>query len=147
MSILSSRKMVMLTHALVSSSRLVRASASSPLAASRLASSASAAATTTTDAGGAQGQQAARSIRWGICGTGTIASDMVQVLRQLPGTEVRAVGSRSAEGAAKFADKWCPVGPSGGPVARCASYEELAARDDLDVVYVATPSARHVDDW
>ena len=36
--------------------------------------------------------------------------------------------------------------PSGSRTRLCGSYEELAAQDDLDIVYVATPSLRHVAD-
>ena len=80
-----------------------------------------------------------RTIRWGIMGTGTIASDFTQVLLALPHTEVAAVGSRTAEGAARFGDRF-------GIRTRHASYEALAADGSLDIVYVATPSLRHVDD-
>uniref|UniRef100_A0A7S2HBY4 D-xylose 1-dehydrogenase (NADP(+), D-xylono-1,5-lactone-forming) n=2 Tax=Octactis speculum TaxID=3111310 RepID=A0A7S2HBY4_9STRA len=80
-----------------------------------------------------------RIIRWGILGTGTIASDFTTVLNSLPNTEVVAVGSRSQEGADRFGDKF-------GITVRHASYEALAADNRLDVVYVATPSLRHVGD-
>mmetsp|Transcript_5117 Transcript_5117/g.15595 ORF Transcript_5117/g.15595 Transcript_5117/m.15595 type:complete len:342 (-) Transcript_5117:68-1093(-) len=82
---------------------------------------------------------AGRAVRWGIMGTGTIASDFVRVLQSLPECEVAAVGSRSDEGAARFADKY-------GVATRHGSYEALAQDASLDVVYVATPSLRHVDD-
>ena len=80
-----------------------------------------------------------RAVRWGIMGTGTIASDFVRVLQSLPDCEVAAVGSRSDEGAARFADTY-------GIAQRHGSYEALANDASLDVVYVATPSLRHVDD-
>mmetsp|Transcript_22106 Transcript_22106/g.68144 ORF Transcript_22106/g.68144 Transcript_22106/m.68144 type:complete len:568 (-) Transcript_22106:20-1723(-) len=62
---------------------------------------------------------AGRAVRWGIMGTGTIASDFVRVLQSLPECEVAAVGSRSDEGAARFADKY-------GVATRHGSYEALA---------------------
>eukprot|EP00629_Pelagomonadales_sp_RCC1024_P017896 CAMPEP_0119291440 /NCGR_PEP_ID=MMETSP1329-20130426/42463_1 /TAXON_ID=114041 /ORGANISM="Genus nov. species nov., Strain RCC1024" /LENGTH=329 /DNA_ID=CAMNT_0007292269 /DNA_START=78 /DNA_END=1064 /DNA_ORIENTATION=+ len=80
-----------------------------------------------------------RNIRWGIMGTGTIAHDFVKVLQSLPGCEVAAVGSRSAEGADRFGGQFDIPG-------RHDSYEALARDESLDVVYVATPSMRHVDD-
>ena len=84
-----------------------------------------------------------RSIRWGVMGTGAIATDFVKVLRALPGTTVAAVGSRTLEGATSFADE-LELEPSSTTLH--ASYEDLVADDSLDVVYVATPSLRHVDD-
>ena len=70
-----------------------------------------------------------RVIRWGICGTGTIASDFVTVLKHLPATEVAAVGSRSKESADKFGDRFeIPV--------RHASYAALAQDASLDIIYV-----------
>ena len=80
-----------------------------------------------------------RAIRWGIMGSGRIASDMTRVLTQLPNTEVVAAGSRSAETAELFAGRF------GIPKAH-GSYAALAADADCDVVYVATPSMRHVQD-
>ena len=80
-----------------------------------------------------------RAVRWGVMGTGTIAHDFVKVLQALPNCEVAAVGSRSDEGAARFGDAHNISGRHG-------SYEALARDDSLDIVYVATPSMRHVDD-
>uniref|UniRef100_A0A6U4L2C4 D-xylose 1-dehydrogenase (NADP(+), D-xylono-1,5-lactone-forming) n=1 Tax=Phaeomonas parva TaxID=124430 RepID=A0A6U4L2C4_9STRA len=80
-----------------------------------------------------------RVLRWGIMGTGQIASDMVQILKQLPGTEVAAVGSRSQAGADRFGDRW-------GITTRHSSYEALAGDESLDIVYIATPSLRHPQD-
>jgi len=84
-------------------------------------------------------QEEAKVIRWGICGTGKIASDFVRCLKSLPDTEVAAVASRSAEGATRF-------GTVFGIARQHAGYEALAVDDGVDVVYVATPSARHVSD-
>lgn len=81
----------------------------------------------------------ARTVRWAILGTGSIANDMVQILKQLPGTEVLAVGSRSVEGAERFGKRW-------GIPRRYGSYEEAASDADVDVCYVATPSLRHPQD-
>ena len=50
--------------------------------------------------------RAISTIRWAIMGTGCIANDMVQILKQIPNTEVYAVGSRSVAGAKRFGDKW-----------------------------------------
>ncbi|KAL7551555.1 hypothetical protein ACHAWF_014740, partial [Thalassiosira exigua] len=80
-----------------------------------------------------------RNVRWAILGTGSIANDMVQILKQLPRTEVLAVGSRSVEGAKRFGDRW-------GIPRQYGSYEEAASDKDVDVCYIATPSLRHPQD-
>lgn len=80
-----------------------------------------------------------RTVRWAILGTGSIANDMVQILKQLPRTEVLAVGSRSVEGAKRFGDRW-------GIPRQYGSYEEAASDKDVDVCYIATPSLRHPQD-
>uniref|UniRef100_A0A7S4HUZ5 D-xylose 1-dehydrogenase (NADP(+), D-xylono-1,5-lactone-forming) n=1 Tax=Odontella aurita TaxID=265563 RepID=A0A7S4HUZ5_9STRA len=85
------------------------------------------------------GGEEPRTVRWGVLGTGSVATDMVQILKQLPGTEVIAVGSRSDAGAARFADRWDVPNRHG-------SYESLCTDPDVDVVYVATPSLRHPQD-
>uniref|UniRef100_A0A7S0LRW1 D-xylose 1-dehydrogenase (NADP(+), D-xylono-1,5-lactone-forming) n=1 Tax=Coccolithus braarudii TaxID=221442 RepID=A0A7S0LRW1_9EUKA len=82
-----------------------------------------------------------RQIRWGIMGTGHIAADMVRVLSQLEGTRIAAIGSRSTERAEDFV---AAAGIDGAKL--YGSYEDLVADGELDVVYVATPSLRHVDD-
>ncbi|MEU4780750.1 Gfo/Idh/MocA family oxidoreductase [Micromonospora sp. NPDC023633] len=74
--------------------------------------------------------------RWGILATGNIAARFAEDLRLVPGAELAAVGSRTAESAERFAAR------HGVPRAY-ASWAELAADDELDVVYVATPHAAH----
>ena len=83
-------------------------------------------------------------VRWGIMGTGAIASDFVKVLRTLPGTTVAAVGSRTLARASEFADAL--ELETSSTTALHGSYEALVADESLDVIYVATPSLRHVDD-
>jgi len=78
-------------------------------------------------------------VRWAIMGTGSIANDMVQILKQLPNTEVIAVGSRSVDGAKRFGDRW-------GIPRKYGSYEEAASDKDVDICYIATPSMRHPQD-
>ena len=78
-------------------------------------------------------------INWGILGTGTIATDMIQILKQLPNTKVVAVGSRTIESATKFGSKWDIPNKYG-------SYEDTCKDPQVDVIYVATPSLRHVQD-
>ena len=77
------------------------------------------------------------TIRWGILGTGGIARAFAQALRQTPGARLVAVGSRTAAGAEAFARDF--------QARACASYEELVAAADVDIVYVATPHPMHAE--
>ncbi|HEX5913785.1 MAG TPA: Gfo/Idh/MocA family oxidoreductase, partial [Rubrobacter sp.] len=79
-----------------------------------------------------------RKFRWGILGTGAIARQFVRGLRSLPEAEVFAVGSRSEDSAAEFADKR-------NIPRRHASYEGLATDPEVDVVYIATPHPFHAE--
>jgi len=92
-------------------------------------------------AAGASDGSGRRAVRWGIMGTGTIATDFVRVLSGMEDAEVVAVGSRSAEKAASFAAAHNVVGARAH-----GSYDDLTSDASVDVVYIATPSARHVAD-
>ena len=78
-------------------------------------------------------------VRWGVLATGTIARSFVSDLQLVPGADVVACGSRSLSAARAFADQY-------GVARAYGSYEELARDPDVDVVYVATPHGRHVED-
>ena len=70
------------------------------------------------------------TFRWGIAGTGRIASDFVRDFAAIEDGRVSAVGSRTTAGAEKFA--------SSRNIARVhGSMAELAADPDVDIVYVA----------
>jgi predicted dehydrogenase len=75
-------------------------------------------------------------VRWGILSTGGIAASFVKDLRLLPDAEVLAVGSRTPEAAALFAQRHAIPRAYG-------SWAELAADRDVDVIYVATPHSAH----
>jgi predicted dehydrogenase len=78
-------------------------------------------------------------IRWGIAATGGIAERFAQGLAETDDAYTVAVGSRTAERAAAFGDQFdIPH--------RHASYEELAADPDVEIVYVASPHSRHEAD-
>jgi len=79
-----------------------------------------------------------RKIRWGILGTGVIARAFAEGLRHARGAVLRAVGSRTLETAGRFAGVYGVPGWYG-------SYEELAADPTVDVIYVATPHAMHME--
>ncbi|MBM9507902.1 Gfo/Idh/MocA family protein [Actinacidiphila acididurans] len=75
-------------------------------------------------------------VRWGILATGGIAATFTEALLSMPDAEVTAVGSRSEEAAKEFAERY-GIGRAYG------SWAELAADDEVDVVYVATPHSAH----
>jgi predicted dehydrogenase len=77
-----------------------------------------------------------KKIRWGILSTGGIAATFTEALQSLPDAEVVAVGSRGEAGAKAFADRY-------GIPRAYGSWAELAADDQVDVVYVATPHSAH----
>ncbi|GID96911.1 Gfo/Idh/MocA family protein [Amorphoplanes digitatis] len=79
-----------------------------------------------------------KAVRWGILGTGGIASTFATDLLLVPGAELSAVGSRTPEAAAAFAGRH-------GFARAHGSWAELAADPDVDVIYVATPHAAHFD--
>ncbi len=81
---------------------------------------------------------AAGSLRWGVIGTGGIAGRFAADLALMPDADLVAVGSRSAESAAGFGERFS-VGR------RHASYTELIADPEVDVVYVATPHPFHAE--
>ncbi len=80
----------------------------------------------------------ADKIRWGIMATGNITHKMVEGLGVLPDAKVIAVGSRSAESANAYADKY-------NIPHRHATYEALCADPEVDVIYVAPPHSGHKD--
>lgn len=79
---------------------------------------------------------AVRPVRWGILATGGIAATFTEALKSLPDAEVVAVASRRAEGAKAFAERY-------GIPRAYGSWAELAADEEVDVVYVATPHSAH----
>ncbi len=81
-------------------------------------------------------------IGWGILATGKIAHTFAQDLRLVPGARLAAVGSRRLESARAFVEEY---GEQPDPPTAYGSYEELVADPAVDVVYVATPHAFHLD--
>lgn len=74
-------------------------------------------------------------LRWGILATGGIASAFASDLRTA-GLNLVAVASRSQESADAFAARF--------DVPRAhASYEDLAADPEVDIIYVSTPHPMH----
>ena len=77
-----------------------------------------------------------RPVRWGILATGKIATAMVQNLALLDECEVVAVGARRQESADAFAAEHDIPRAYG-------DYRALVEDPDVDVVYVASPHAKH----
>lgn len=75
-------------------------------------------------------------LRWGVLGPGGIASTFAEAVAAGTRSTVAAVGSRSAERAAAFAERH-------GVERAHGSYEELVADDGIDAVYVASPHSEH----
>ncbi len=78
------------------------------------------------------------TIRWGILGTGLIATKFATGLRVLPDAELSAVGSRAQATADAFGDKF-------DVPRRHTSYQALVEDPEVDVVYVGTPHSLHRD--
>ena len=77
------------------------------------------------------------TIGWGVLAPGRIARTFATDLALVPDARLVATGSRSHERSAAFAEEF------GGSA--YGSYEELVADPAVDVVYVASPHALHVE--
>jgi dihydrodiol dehydrogenase / D-xylose 1-dehydrogenase (NADP) len=77
-------------------------------------------------------------MKWGVISTGAIANDFSLALKNTPGAVLHAVASRSQAAADAFATKH-------GFAKGYATYAELVADPEVEVVYVATPHTFHCD--
>lgn len=75
-------------------------------------------------------------IRWGIIGTGGIATTLASDLRLMPDASLVAVGSRSQSTADEFGARF-------DVPHRHATYDDLVNDPDVDAVYVSTPHPGH----
>ena len=73
---------------------------------------------------------------WGIIGPGGIAQSFATGLSSVPGAKLVAVGSRNADTAQQFAEKF-------GADASYGSYLEVVTDPNVDAIYVATPHPFH----
>ncbi|MBF4161519.1 Gfo/Idh/MocA family protein [Nocardioides acrostichi] len=89
-----------------------------------------------TDIGGSETNA---PVRFGFLATGKIARKVAADLPLVPGAELVAAGARSLESARAFVTEHAPGARSHG------SYADLVADEGVDVVYVATPHAFHLE--
>lgn len=76
-----------------------------------------------------------RTVRWGICGAGSVVRRWIKGARQVRHTGITAIASGTKESAAAAAAE---LG-----IPEVLSFEEMAARKDIDVIYVAVPNTLH----
>lgn len=89
---------------------------------------------------GHDGAMRTQDVRWGILATGRIAHSFARDLAEVPGASLVAVGSRSQASAEELATAYGAEGCRAH-----GSYESLVADPAVDVVYVASPHALHLD--
>lgn len=77
-----------------------------------------------------------KEIKWGIVGPGIIANKFAQAVKNVEGALLTAVASRSLERGREFAHKYNIENVFCG-------YEEMAASDKVDAVYIATAHPFH----
>lgn len=80
------------------------------------------------------GAQSLETLRWGIVGTGGIANAMAGMIKLAEAAEIAAVSSRRMASADEFAD-------SHGVPHRYDSWQAMIDSDDVDAIYVATPTS------
>lgn len=79
-----------------------------------------------------------RTVRWGILGTGVIASKIAVDMAQTASATLASVASRDPARAQAFARQY-------GAERSHDSYEALVADPAIDAIYIATPNAQHKD--
>jgi predicted dehydrogenase len=77
-------------------------------------------------------------IRWGILGTGNIATSFATGVASMADAQLAAVGSRSQASADAFGDRF-------NIPRRHPTYADLANDPDVDVIYIATPHTLHLE--
>ena len=75
-----------------------------------------------------------KTLRWGFVGTGSIANSMARAIKLADASELAAVSSRRMETAQHFADAHSVANAFD-------SWQEMAASDSVDAIYVATPTS------
>ena len=83
--------------------------------------------------------------RWGIMSTANIARKNWKGIQLSGNGRVTAVASRSEAKAQTFIDECSVEAPFDQPVAAVGSYEEMIAREDVDVIYCPLPTGLRKD--
>lgn len=78
-----------------------------------------------------------KMINWAILGTGVVANEMAQALKNA-GKKVYAVGNRTHEKAIAFAEKY-------GIEKVYDDFHEMFSDEEVDVIYITTPHNTHID--
>jgi len=76
-------------------------------------------------------------IRWGIAGPGIIAHKFAEAVKNVDNADIIAVASRSGDKAKSFAEEF-------GILYSFSTYEEMAASELVDAVYVSTAHPFHI---
>ena len=79
-----------------------------------------------------------KKYKWGILAPGKMSAKFTRGLKLLDNAELYAVGSRDINRARQFAEEF-------GFKKAYGSYEELAADNEVDIIYVASPHSYHHD--
>ncbi len=82
-----------------------------------------------------------RLCRWGLLSTAAISRKNWKSIALSPEGTVTAVASRDAAKAQRFIDECSAEVPFAKPPAAVGDYDALLARDDVDAVYIALPTA------
>lgn len=78
-----------------------------------------------------------KTMKWAILGTGVVANEMAQALRNA-GKKVYAVGNRTHEKAVAFAEKY--------EIEKVYDdFHEMFHDEEVDVIYITTPHNTHID--
>ncbi len=91
------------------------------------------------DAGPHDPRPGGKPVRWGFLATGKIARSVAADLALVPSARLVAVGARRLESAKAFVAEHAPGARTHG------SYADLVADPDVEVVYVASPHALHLE--
>ncbi len=78
-----------------------------------------------------------KKIRWGLLGAGAILDRFLLGAMQFDDIEIVAVASRTEATAKKQAQKY--------NIPQVCTYEELLARQDIDIVYIPVPHTYHLE--
>ena len=80
----------------------------------------------------------AKTVRWGVLGTGAIAYKIAEDFDLVPDAQIRAICSRSKSSAKQFAQQFnIPTTHVG--------LDSMLADDQIDIIYIATPHPLHHD--